>query len=47
MAGIFDFNGDGNVSFEEKLFGTMLIMGAFDEQPADEDCDDPDEDEDF
>jgi len=47
MAGIFDFDGDGNTSFEENLFGTMLVMGAFDERPADEDCADSDEDDDF
>lgn len=26
----FDFDGDGKVSFEEQMLGTMLVMGVFD-----------------
>lgn len=48
MLDIFDFNGDGKTSFEEELFGTMLVMGTFDEKEQDpldlcdclDDCDD-------
>ena len=35
----FDFNGDGKVSFEEQMLGTMLVMGAFDEPTEDADED--------
>lgn len=49
---LFDFNGDGNVSFEEQMLGTMLVMGAFDEKPDEGEYDESedssfDEDDDF
>lgn len=51
MFDLFDFNGDGKTSFEENLFGTMLVMGAFEEMDPDADLDlfddDEDADEDF
>lgn len=49
MSDLFDFNFDGKTSFEEQMFGTMLVMGAFN-QPEQNvnliDTDDPDYDPD-
>ena len=49
---LFDFNGDGKASFEEQMIGTMLVMGAFDEKPDENEYDESedisyDEDDNF
>ena len=42
MSNLFDFDGNGETSFEENMLGTMLVMGAFDEQPPDDDGEESD-----
>lgn len=43
MSDLFDFDGNGETSFEENMLGTMLVMGAFDEPETENDDDEPDD----